>query len=100
VNDKAIKIILDYVEKESEPPELWMSEQDFEELSLARWAAGELLNAVWDAPFLSAKDTVEEFIIKMETYALMSAQHSMRRIFSIAAQTAVELLEIIEEETL
>jgi len=98
MNDRAMQIILDYLEKDSEPPESWMSEQDFEELSLARWAAGELLNAIWDAPFLAAKDTVEEFAIKMELFALMSDSCPTRRIFLAAAQTAAELLELIEEE--
>jgi len=95
-----MKTILDYLEKDSEPPESWLSEQDFEELSFSRWAAGELLNAVWDAPFVPAADTAEEFAIKMKIFALLPDDRPERRIFSIAAQTAAELLELIEEETL
>jgi len=99
MNDRAIQVILNYLEKDSEPPQLWMGKRDFEELSFSRWAADELLNAIWDKPLVPAEDTVEAFAIKMELYAMFAERQSASRIFSIAARTAEELLEVITEES-
>lgn len=100
MNDRAIQVILNYLEKDSQPPELWMGKREFEELSFSRWTAEELLNAIWDRPFTPAEDTIEAFEIKMKLYALLAEQRSASRIFSVAAQTAEELLEVITEESI
>ena len=80
MNDAAVRTIIEYLEN-SDAPELYWPQQWFEEVCFSRWAAEELINAILDHPMAPAEDTIEEFIIK--------------RIFSIAAETATEILELI-----
>ncbi len=94
MNEAAVRTIIEYLEN-SDAPELYWPQQWFEEVCFSRWAAEELINAILDHPMAPAEDTIEEFIIKMEVYASMSEGRDCGRIFSIAAETAAELLESI-----
>lgn len=95
MNDKIVQALLDYLEHYSNPPELDWPEHWFEEVSFSRWAVCEMLNAVLDHPITPAADTIAEFELKMEVYEALSGERPSGRIFSIAAQTAREFLEMI-----
>ena len=94
MNDAAVRTIIEYLEN-SDAPEVDWPQQWYEEVCFSRWAAEELINAILDHPMAPAEDTIEEFIIKMEVYASMSEGRDCGRIFSIAAETATEILELI-----
>lgn len=73
------------------------SDAEKEEITFSHWAIDEILNLVWDHPFVLASDTVEEFTLKLQIYAITSVTEDQKRIFTIAANTALKLLEEIKE---
>ena len=91
MNDRAVYTLIRFLDEYSEPPGLDWPQEESEEVTFSRWAAEELLNLVMDHPMTPAEDTIEEFIIKMET----ATKRDCGRIFSIAAQTAREFLDLI-----
>lgn len=96
-NDTAIQAFIEYLE-ESDAPEANWPRCRFEEACFSRWAAGELIHAILDCPTVPAKNTIEEFAIKMTAYSSLSDGMYAGRIFSIAAQFAHEALEIFRED--
>lgn len=95
MNDREIQAILDYLRLYPDPPSIDWSQHEFEEVSFSAWATGEILNAIMDHPFVPAKETIENFELKMTFYALASDGHQSSQIFSIAAQTAREFIDLL-----
>lgn len=95
MNDKAYCVLLRFLEEWSEPPGFDWPEEEKAEVTFSRWTAEELIGQLLDHPLVPAEDIIEEFIIKMEIYAAMPQNHDCGRIFSIAAETAKEFLELI-----
>ncbi len=96
-NDKAVIALCEYLNETEEPGAYW-PKYLFEDISFSRWAAGELIEAILDHPFVSPEDTIEEFAIKMTLYSACSGGRDSRRIFLIAAKFAYECLELFGEE--
>lgn len=96
-NETAVMSLCEYLYQTDEPEIYWLNEQ-FEETCFARWAAGELINAIMDHPMVSAEDTIAEFAIKMTAYSALSNGTDAGRIFEIAANFAYDTLEIFMEE--
>lgn len=97
-NEMAIQALIEYLE-ESDEPELYWSKHEFLEVSSSRWAAGELIEAIMDHPFVSAEDTIEAFGLKMLACALMWSKGSEQGlIFKTASDFAFECLELFREE--
>lgn len=97
-NEIAVMALCEYLYQVEEPELHWDQKDQFEEVCFARWAAGELINAIMDHPMVSAEDTIEEFAIKMTAYSALSHDTDAGRIFKIAANFAYDTLEIFMEE--
>lgn len=87
---------LDYTDGELAPSS--MSDHQFEEISIARWTAAEVAEAIADHPFDDPKDIMENFALKMMCFRASSESRPSERIFALAAETALEWLEIIKNE--
>lgn len=96
-NDMAVQALIEYLD-ESDEPELYWSRHQFEEVSFSRWAAGELIGAIMDHPFVSPEDTVEMFGMKMLYFAAISNGTDAERIFRIASDFAFECLDNFRKE--
>jgi len=96
-NDMAIHALIEFL-YETEEPQISWPDDEFEEVSFSRWTAGELIHAIMDHPMVSAKDTIEEFALKMYVFSCMENGRKAGRIFSIASKFAYETLELFREE--
>lgn len=99
-NDMAVQALIEYLE-ESDEPELYWPQHQFEEVSFSRWAAGELIGAIMDHPLVSPEDTVEMFGLKMLYFAAISNNTDdtdAERIFRIASDFAFECLDNFRKE--
>lgn len=99
MNDKALLMIVMALSEypEHRPYDNDWPEHEKEEITFSKWALNELLDEVWDHPWTLASETIFNFILKCHLYAASSVTDGQRRIFEIAAKTASEILEEIEE---
>ena len=72
-------------------------ESEKAEFTFSQWALNEILEMVWDHPFVLASDTVERFLLKLQLYSIASVTDEQKRIFNIAEKTASKILEQIKE---
>ena len=68
-----------------------------EEITFSRWALNEMLGLIWDHPQNLASEIVEDFAFRCLMYKKISELPDQKRIFTIAADTALEILEEIKE---
>lgn len=94
-NEKEILKIIAY-ENEClfEPKNSW-PEYLFLKRSYERWAADEIIFQIMECPRVSAGVVIEEFISKMECFLCMTNNSSAHFIFTVAQNTAEEILSII-----
>lgn len=98
MNERALLIIVAALDCYPERPyDDSMPLHQKEEITFSQWALGELLDLVWDHPWTLASETIEDFAMLMQFYASTSITEKQNRIFTIAANTALEILEEIEE---
>lgn len=97
MNERALMAIMSVLEGFTEPPRSDWPQYEAEDFTFSRWAVEEMLNQVWDHPWTLASDTIEQFALKLEMYAITSKTEKQRRIFAIAAETVWELLDDIKE---
>ena len=95
MNDAAIQTILKYIETSLFEPKYTWSTVYFEERSYARWAATEILESIMDHPLRSADEIIEEFIFKMMIYSAWTDDSDICFRFSVAKETAENILEIL-----
>jgi len=96
MNERAILAIIRALDDYSEGPRLDWPDHEKEEVTFSRWAVDEILSLVWDHPWTLASETIEEFALKLEVWSAMAVTEDQKRIFAVAAETAWELLEDIE----
>ena len=72
----------------------------FELVSLKRWAASELIEAILDHPYTDADDIVFEFWMQMCCYRIEAKNERAVRIFDVAANFAEHLLDTTRKEYL
>ena len=96
MNEKAIMWIINALGENEESIGLDWPDQEKEEVMFSRWALDEILLLVWDHPWTLASETIEKFAIRLTFFAAEAASEGQRRIFTVAAETAWELLEEIE----
>lgn len=95
MHDEAIQKILKYEEEFLfEPGSHWPKPQ-IQERAYARWAVEEILLAIMDHPFTDPDTIVEGFIIKMEFFLHISENTTANSIFTIAENTAEDILGLI-----
>ncbi len=97
MNEQALFTIISCLDGYADPPHLNWPQDKIEHDIFSKWATEEILNLVWDHPYTPASVTIEEFALKMKAYAANAVTGAQRRIFSIAAETAYELLDWIAE---
>ena len=96
MNERAILMIINILNGYTEPPKFDWPEQKKEEIIFTHWALEESLFLILDHPWTLASDTIEEFAMKLEVYMAMAVSESQKRIFTVAAKTARELLKDIQ----
>lgn len=95
MNEEAIQKILNYKEKKLlESGSHWPKEK-IQERAYAGWAIDEILLSVMEHPFTEPDTIVENFIIKMEYFLHISEDAISNFIFSIAENTAEDILGLI-----
>jgi len=94
INEDAVLAVVRYIEKQ--PLLLSWPKHWFDQRAYSRWAANEILGLMMDRPFESPVAVIEEFMIKMDYFSWVAKDSEAHRIFSIAADTAEDLLELIK----
>lgn len=95
MNDQAIRTIIDYSNEHLFEPDSKWPQHEFELRSYSRWAAFEIVQRIMDHPKTPARNTVEEFLIKMLYYSSLSDGTKPGTVYSIAIYTAEDILELI-----
>ena len=100
-NEKTLLTIVSALECFPDRPydNTW-SDDEKEDATFTKWALNELLDIVSDHPWTLASDTIENFIIQFLLYEELSELPDQKRIFSIAARAASEILTEIKENDL
>lgn len=98
VNERALLTIVAALGCYTEQPydNSW-PDHEKEEVTFSHWALEEILDLVWDHPWTLASEVIEDFELRCRLYALSSLMPDQKRIFTIAAQTASEILDEVKE---
>ena len=93
MNDEAVIKVLRYLEEYLfEPMKNWPKEE-FEKRSYERWAAYEIVESLMDHPFATVDMVIDEFILKMISFAHLAKEKKQQFIFAIdVAETIRSLL--------
>ncbi|MDO5540800.1 MAG: hypothetical protein Q4F83_12160 [Eubacteriales bacterium] len=95
MNEDAIQKILNYEKEFLFEPYLCWSKEDIQKQAYARWTVDEILTSIMDHPFTEPELIVENFIIKIEYLLHISENATANTIFTIAENTAENLLGLI-----
>lgn len=96
MNERAIMALMKMLDMYEDAPYLDLPQHELEEIAFSRCAIEEILQLVWDHPWTLASDTIEDFALKMELYKDSSVTDEQKRVFSVLAETAWEILQEIE----
>jgi hypothetical protein len=91
MNDIAIRLILEYVEKYLFDPTLNWPREEFEKRSYSRWAAYEIIESIMDHPFEQPIDVIDDFYMRMIIFGRAAEGTKREAIFSCAADAAEEI---------
>lgn len=98
MNDVAAQKIMNYIDKYLFEPQCDWDKQIFKERSYSRWAAFYILEQMMSNPFIAPDDIIEDLIIKWTLFSCINEDTEANTVFTIASDTAEELLKIIEKE--
>lgn len=96
MNERAIMALMRILDRYEDIPYLDWSQHEAEEIAFSRCTIEEILQLVWDHPWTLASETIENFAEKMEDYRDSSVTEEQRWIFSVMAETALEVYQEIE----
>lgn len=96
MNERAIKVLMQMIDMYENVPRLDFPQHEAEEIAFSRCAIEEILQLVWDHPWTIASETIFTFALTMEEYKASSVTGEHKRVFSVLAETAWEVLEEIE----
>ena len=96
MNERAIMALMKMLDMYEDTPRLDFPQHELEEIAFSRCAIEEILQLVWDHPWTLTSDTIEDFALKMELYKDSSVTDEQKRVFSVLAETAWEILQEIE----
>lgn len=96
MNESDILKIVKYMEECLFEPRLNWSKHWFENRTYSRWAADEILGLILDDPFTPSNVIIKKFIAKMESFSEVAEDTLASLIFSIAKDTAEEILLLFE----
>ncbi len=97
MNDRVSIALLKRLASYEGVPCTYWNRRDTEEIAFSRCALEEVLNRVFDRPWIPASETIEEFALRMEFYKSTAVTDDQNRIFSVAAETAWKLLKTVKE---
>lgn len=93
-NEVAAYMIAECLEENLFEPNKNWPDAAFEDRSYARWAAMELAERLMDRPYEDADTIVEEFMLRMALLAHITEDPTKQRLFSIARDTAEDILTL------
>ena len=94
MNEVAVLIIRDYVDKFLfEPAKSWGS-YPFSERAYSRWAACELMDRIGRSCVLSPAEVVENFIDEMDDMCDVSVKRTPNLLFTVARETGKDILHL------
>lgn len=96
MDERAIMALMRMLDMYEDIPHLDWPQHEAEEIAFSRCAIEEVLQLVWDHPWTPASETVENFAETMAVYQTSAVTNEQRRIFSVMAETAWEVLQEIE----
>lgn len=96
MNERAIMALSAMLDLYETMPRGDWPQHEAEELAFSKCAVEELLALIWDHPWTLASETVENFALTMRLYKAEAVTDEQRRVFSVSAETAMEILEEIE----
>lgn len=96
MNERAIMALMRMLNMYEDVPYLDWPQHEAEEIAFSRCAIEEVLQLIWDHPWTLASETIEGFALKMEFYKNSSVTDDQKRIFSVLAETAGEVLQEIK----
>lgn len=96
MNERAIMSLMRMLDMYEDVPHLDWPQHEAEEIAFSRCAIEEILQLVWDHPWTPASETIENFAETMEHYETLAVANIQRRIFSVMAETAWEVLQEVE----
>lgn len=92
MSTEAAQKLLAYIEDYyCAPPFAW-HKQLFEEMTYSRWAALEIVERLMDHPLDPPETVVEDFLLRVALYSQVAKTPTQQRIFSIAEDTAEDIL--------
>lgn len=91
MNEVAIDIVLNYINRELFEPDHRWPEDIFERRTYSRWAAYEVLERIMDHPYDDPSIVIEKFWL--EIGVILNGEHDLKkhRMFSIAKQTIEDI---------
>lgn len=93
--ESAIAKLFQCLDENLMEPVGWWPESEFEERVMARWAVYEIINAIIEHPSTEPYSVVEKFMVDMMDRACMARTPEQERIYTIAVNTAEDVLTII-----
>jgi hypothetical protein len=95
MNEEAASAIIEYINERLSVALTSWPKQQFVRRAYSRWAAYELAMLVMDHPLTYPEEVIEDFIFRMECLFRVSEGQKQRYIFSVASDTAEEILTFI-----
>ncbi len=92
MNEEVIQKILNYRNNICSKPDPNLSEVDIRENAYELWAIDEILCSLWNHPFTDAETVIENFVITMQYFLHISESETASSIFTIAENTAEDIL--------
>lgn len=97
MNEQALIVIVNTLNGYTDLLRVDWPDSKKEQIIFSRWALEEILELVWDHPWILASETIEAFALKLEIWSATAATEGQKRIFAVAAETAWKFLEDITE---
>lgn len=97
MNDTAIKIVSDFIDKNLTDPQIYWAPGMFLQRSYERWAAYEIINKLLDKPFDPPLETIEAFMYESSirsTFYEALDNEDKAYMFSIAAYISETILRL------
>lgn len=93
--ETAIGKLFECLDENLKEPVGWWPEDEFEERAMARWAVYEMINKIIERPFEDPKDVVYDFLLEMMGRASTANSEQKERTYTIACDTAEDVLTIL-----
>lgn len=93
-SEVAVQKIMECLEENLFEPHIAWPHNSFEQRSYSRWAAIEIADRLMDRPYEFPDIIIESFMLEMEILAIEAKDPKRKRIFTIAEETAEDILTL------